>query len=58
MTRPDKKAALKKLTDAREALENCDVWNYEQRNEAVAEAEKDVRFASRRGWNYPIADGK
>ena len=52
MAKPDKKTALKRLTKARESLANSDVWNYGQRNEEVAKAEKAVHLGRMRGWKY------
>lgn len=63
MAKPGKKAALKRLTEARRKLEhvqtagkNPEPWiasvEYERANEEVAKAEKAVRFGSQRGWNY------
>jgi hypothetical protein len=63
MGKPDKKAALRRLTKARENLA-ASTWkaeaagtaaamkDYEQRNREVIEAEKDVRFGRVRGWDY------
>ncbi|WP_329521122.1 hypothetical protein [Spirillospora sp. NBC_01491] len=52
MTRNDKKAAVQRLTDAREALAHADDSTREQRNRDVVNAENAVRFGRIRGWNY------
>jgi hypothetical protein len=52
MGKPDKKAALKRLTKAREALAKSDPKDFEKRNREVIEAERGVRFGRVRGWDY------
>lgn len=50
MTRPERQAALKALADARRNLADNQGEGFEEANEAVAEAEKQVRFGHARGW--------
>jgi hypothetical protein len=59
MPRPDKKTALRNLTEARKHLEDVGTSpdpipdkEYKAANEAVTEAEKNVRLGSMRGWKY------
>lgn len=53
----DKKAALDRLTRAREALADASPDEHEDLNREVVEAEKAVRFGRMRGWNYPDPNG-
>lgn len=48
----DRRAALDRLTKAREALANASPENYEAANRAVIEAEEAVPFGRVRGWDY------
>jgi hypothetical protein len=52
MGKPEKKAAVKRLTKARERLANTAPGDQAAANAEVVEAEKDVRFGRVRGWDY------
>ena len=53
----DKKAALDRLTHAREALATASPDEHEDLNRAVVEAEKAVPFGRVRGWNFTAPEG-
>lgn len=53
MTRKsDRKAALRELTEAREALAEASPAEFDAANARVLEAEKAVPFAAVRGWDF------
>lgn len=57
MSKTDKRAAIERLTKAREALANATPAEHEAANRKVVEAEKDVPLGRMRGWDYTDPNG-